>query len=113
MIHDMCVQLPITGHHGTDEENEMWHRVYEEFEEALDGSGEMIGSDIGNGTLNFFIGGIADLAPTVERVKSVLDRNGLLADAVINVTRFQNPDGRPLEERVIWPENHADDFRTY
>jgi hypothetical protein len=114
MIHDMIVQLPITGHWGTDEEMDLRHQLEEEFQQELGGLGSVDGGDIGSGNMNVFIYRIPEFPPALERVKAVLTRHALLDKAVIERSTFQNEgDDEPSEEVVVWPENYTGVFRLF
>ena len=113
MVHDMIVQLPITGRWGTDAEMGLRQRLEEEFRTALGELGDVTGGDIGSGNMNIFINQIPEFDPALEKVKGVLARHQVLEKAIIQRSTYEDPEDDPTEQAVAWPLNFTGVFRMF
>lgn len=109
MAFGMIVRLPVSVAFGTDEEFDLRVRLEQELSVALAeaGAGACGGGEIDTAHMQFQLDAINDPSATLDVIKVVLARAGVLARAMIALeTRCEaDPDDREL--RVLWPLNLA------
>ena len=114
MRHDMIVQLRTPATWPARDELELRYKVEEDLEEALGSHGDVDGGDSGSGSMNIFIVQVDDPTTALLRIKTVLERHGLLGAAIVNLTSFENEDDEDsVVNQVVWPENFKGRFSVF
>ncbi len=109
MTAGMIVQLPVSVAFGTDEEFDLRVRLERELTTALAavGAGECSSSETDSSYTKLYLGNIADTATTLNVVKDVLARSGLLGRATVVLETRSKADPDDPTWQVLWPLNHS------
>jgi hypothetical protein len=110
----MIVQLPVTVAYGTDEEFDLRVRLHQELATALQAAnaGECATSEIDTAHIKFHLQGFLNPTASLNVVKDILSRAGLLSRAVVLLETRNKLDSDDHNWQVLWPQSPSGIVRS-